>query len=385
MNTNPVNSRNLSWIVICLVLPAVGAWSESRAQEQPASAPASSTATSAPGVSEAPAANPNREDLDYRMPQRVADAFVLSKTEQTVLEATSVDGTEPPSSDKGVPILLAHAVKIPKFNRAEFDLLENPPVRLLQKYGHAEFNLRPIRLDVEVKMVSRLVPVRSPYWPKDKPVWRLDCLSASTPDPNRNPVVILTAEDPLPALGSPDKKQTEDGVELLLYTKPVRVQLAGIFYRNYFAEDRDGRQGTYPIVIAWQNREIDLTGAGAGMNDWQLLLVGGAIVIVFFLWLWLRRLTKGRAQAELDRQRRQESQTDFVPRQEEIDQMDPALLAAAEAFYQEHPEKRPRSHNRPVSKTFDAAGEPVIEVDPALKEAAEQFYKDHRENGKRPS
>jgi hypothetical protein len=63
--------------------------------------------------------------------------------------------------------------------------------------------------------------------------------------------------------------------------------------------------------------------------------------------------------------------------------MDPELLAAAEAFFQEHPEKRPPSHNRPVSKTFDAAGEPVIEVDPALKQAAEQYNRDHRDHGKR--
>jgi hypothetical protein len=362
----------------------MGAWNESKAQERPASAPASLTTTSAPGLSETPAENPNREDLDYRMPQRVADAFELTKTEQTVLEATSIDGTQPPTSDKGVPILLEHAVTIPKFNRAEFDLLENPPVRLLKKYGHADFSLRPIRLDVEVKMVSRLVPVRSPYWPKGKPVWRLDCLSAATPDPSRNPVVILIAEDPTPALGAPDKKQSEDGLELLVYTKPVRMQLAGIFYRNYFAQDRDGRQGVYPIVIAWQNREIDVAGSGTGMNDWQLLLVGCAIVIVFFLWLWVRRLAKGRGQAELERQRRQEAQAEFVPRQEDIDQMDPELLAAAEAFFQEHPEKRPRSHSRPVSKTFDAAGEEVIEVDPALKQAAEEFNKEHRDHGKRP-
>lgn len=384
MNTNPANSRNLPWIVICILLPAIGAWSESKAPGQATSAPASSTATSAPGESEAPAANPNREDLEYRMPKRVADAMELTKTEQTVLEATSVDSTEPPSSDKGVPILLQHAVKILKFNRAEFDLLENPPVRLLQKYGHAEFSLRPIRLDVEVKMVSRLVPVRSPYWPKDKPVWRLDCLSTATPDPNRNPVVILTAEDPMPALGSPDKKQTVNGVELLIYSKPVRMVLAGIYYRNYFAEDLDGRQGVYPIVIAWQNREIDVASSSVGMNDWQLLLVGGAILIVFFLWLWVRRIAKGRNQAEQDRQRRVEAQTDFVPRQEDIDQMDPDLLAAAEAFFQEHPEKRPRSHSRPVSKTYDASGEAVIEVDPALKQAAEEFNKEHRDHGKRP-
>ena len=309
---------------------------------------------------------------------------MLAKDEQTVLEATSVDSTNPPTSDWGVPILLKHAVTIPKFNRAEFDLLENPPVRLLRKYGRAEFNLRPVRLNIEVNVVSRLTPIQSLYWPKDAPVWRLDCLSRATPNPTRNPVIVLMAEDPIPLLGAPDKKTTEDGVEFLIYTKPPRMELAGIYYRNYFGEDRDGRQAVYPIVVAWQNREINLGGPSAGFSDWQLLIVGGAIVIVFFLWLWFRRLAKIRGQAELDRRAAREAQADFVPRQEDIDQMDPELLAAAEAFFQEHPEKRPISHDRPVSRTFDAAGEPVIEVDPALKEAAEQYNKDHRDYGKRP-
>ena len=383
MNIYPANSRNSSWIVMWVLLPTLCAWGELQAQGQPASAPASSASAVAPGGSETPATNPDREDFDYRMPKRVADAFAFDKNEQTVLDATCVDGTNPPTSDLGVPILLKHVVMIPKFNRSEFDLLENPPVRLLRKYGHAEFNLRPVRLDVEVKVVSRFTPVRSPYWDKDKPVWRMDCFSRATPDPGRNPVTILIAEDPTLSLGPPDKKQTEDGVELLLYSKSQQMEVAGIFYHNYVAEDRDGHQAVYPIVIAWQNREINLGGPSTGINDWQLLLVGSAIVLVFFLWLWARRLSKNRGQAELDRQRRIEARGDFVPSQEDIDQMDPALLAAAEAFYQEHPEKRPRSHSRPVTKTLDAAGEPVIEVDPALKQAAEEFNKDHRDHGKR--
>jgi hypothetical protein len=387
MNTHSTNSRSLYRTLIWILLPTMCACGELQAQAQPASAPASSAPAVAPGVSEVPAANQNREDFDYRMPQRVADALVFDKNEQTVLDATCVDGTNPPSTDLGVPILLKRVIAIPKFNRSEFDLLENPPVRLLRKYGHAEFSFRPIRLDLEVKVVSRFTPVRSPYWDKNKPVWRLDCFSRSTPDPGRNPVTVLIAEDPTLSLGPPDKKQTEDGVELLLYTKSQRMDVAGIFYHNYFGEDRDGRQATYPVVIAWQDREINFGGSssGSGINDWQLLLVGSAIVLVFFLWLWARRLSKNRGQAELDRQRRIETRGEFVPSQADIDQMDPALLAAAEAFFQEHPEKRPRSHSRPVTKTFNAAGEAVIEVDPALKQAAEEFNKDHRDHGKHSS
>jgi hypothetical protein len=383
MNTNPVNSRNLSWIVMGLLLLTLGAWSALRAQEQPASAPAVAPATSQSAASQ-PA--PSHDFLSVPIPEPVAKALEFSPKEMTGLDASTADSTNL-LGDKGLSLLLKHISKIRTFNKEEFTSLEPGIVRLMRKHGLEDYRFYPIRLDLQV---NGMAPFKPENWPKDNPVSMLLCTSMSTPGPDKNNpniVIVLIAQDVKALLGTPDS-WNQDGQFWEYKKNPQRLQIAGVYYRNFILSDVDKENSAklvYPLVVAWQILDSNSAGPSTGMNDWQLLLVGGAIVLVFFLWLWVRRIAKGRNQAKLDRHRRQESQAEFVPRQEDIDQMDPALLAAAEAFFQEHPEKRPRSHNRPVSKTFDAAGEAVIEVDPALKEAAEQFYKDHRENGKRQS
>ena len=381
MNTHSANSRNLSWIVICVLLPALGTWGELKAQAPPASAPASLPATIQSATTK-PA--PNRDFLNVAVPESVAKALNFTEQELIGLDASRADSVNL-SGDRGLSLLLNHISGIRMFNKEEFNSLEPGIVRLMRKHGSEDYRFYPIRLDL---LVNGMAPFRPVNWPKEKPVSMLLCTSMSTPGPakdNPNIVIVLIAQDMKPLLGTPDS-WNKDGQFWEYKKNPQRLQMAGVFYRNFILEDVAPENSTklaYPLVIAWQCLETNAPSSSTGINDWQLLLVGGAIVLVFFLWLWVRRIAKGRNQTELDRQRRAEAQADFVPRQEDIDQMDPELLAAAEAFFQEHPERRPISHSRPVSKTFDAAGEPVIEVDPALRQAAEQYNKDHRHDEKR--
>jgi hypothetical protein len=379
MNTHRTTQRNGSWIVLCVLLPAWAAWGQtatSPVESAPATAPASEPAS--------PTTAPNRDFLDVPMDNRVAEALKFSEEEMIVLDDTSNDSTNPPSSDPGVPILLQHISKIKRFTKEEFAQLEPGIVRLMRKHGREDYHLYPIQMDVKVNAISRFTPVKSKYWPQDKPVWKLDCLSLNTPGgpdkDNPNIASILIAEDMTSLLGTPDKKKTEGGVERWDYEKnPRRMQFAGIFYRNYFSGTDDPKnhpeQRAYPLVIAWQNLRTD-TATSSNVSGWQLSIAGGAILLVFGLWLWLRQMAKGRSHAEDDRLRQRQAD-DFVPSQRDIEQMDPELLAAAEAYFKEHADKRPVSHSKPVLKTYDAAGEEFIEVAPALRAAAEQFKKDH--------
>ncbi len=275
----------------------------------PATAPAAVAATeptadTAPTTDEAPVAGVNLEDQSYCMPEVVEKAMTLLPNEQTIVDATAYDGTTPPESDKGLAIMMAHVSKIPRLNSAEFDLLENPPVRLLRSCGRAEFHLRPVRLDLLVHRTSKLAPsslrVWDKYWPGRHEVWQLDCTSVlDTPKHPVNTVVVLLPYDPMPLLGTPTRTTSDNGVASNEYTNPPRLQVAGIFYRNWLTKEAkpDNGRETYilaPMLLAWQNRESGLAGSDISTN-WVLAISGTILVVLFGLWVWQRNVSKARA------------------------------------------------------------------------------------------
>jgi len=103
-----------------------------------------------------------------------------------------------------------------------------------------------------------MMPFKPVNWPKDKPVSMLLCTSMSTPGgpekDNPNVVIVLIAQDVRALLGTPDSENKKG--KFWEYKKnPQRLQIAGVFYRNFMLEDVEPENSTklaYPLVIAWQ-------------------------------------------------------------------------------------------------------------------------------------
>ena len=228
----------------------------------------------------------------------------------------------------------------------------------------------------------------SQYWPKERPAWLLRCVATSTPKPGRQP-----AGDPVdggPRADAGQARRAPAPTAMLYYGRTGRrTEIAGIFFKLYRHQsdtegvDRLPRPAgvAIPPVRTSDSRRRRLgdagNDAGDGAGAWVLLLA-----IPSQQDRPLQGAVAGAAQSRLGAS---QSGEDFGH-----ERVDPALLEAAEAYFKEHPEARPRS--RRTRRCNCRRGRRLgyrstrAQVDPALKEAAEQFIKEHPEDDlKRPS
>lgn len=353
------------------------------AQNMPATQPASATA---PAAASMPATSQTlwqeSDDMPDLLPRMIVDAMTFDPQEQLILGDTS-DGSGSLAYDHGLAIMLKHVSSIRQLPPEHISLLESPPVRLLRKYPD-EFRFRPVRLEVKVYMVEKLTPgknmVSSTYWPSDRNIWQLYCVSAMTPDPEHSPLIITITEDPTDALGTPD--QVDSKGAMIFRKQPRRIEVAGIFYRNYRHETRDGGQASYPVVLAWQSRLVGSVESSSGGGGLQGILLGLVLVMLLGAWWWSRQYLRSRKDQDNQRQdalrQAREAREQMVIDEAEAAQIDPALRAAAEEYFREHPEKRPPTQ-RHAAAAPPSTSRPSNDqdIDPALKQAAEEYRKEH--------
>lgn len=302
---------------------------------------------------------------------RVERILTLTKAEHSSLIVAQSRPTQ--LSDSALTMMLAKAAALPALSDEDFRSLDRPSFRNLVRSAD-RWSARPIRLTVYVWYVQELTAGTpgdigaSREWPQGKKVWRMDVTDADGPDPRSQALRIFSVVDPFAAGALPKPSHTVDG-ELQYRRKVPKVDLAGVFYKVWQAEDRDtekrarrdAAKGTitltptmrsYPVVLAWQfgrGGGWTINPGRFGTGAWGLLIGGLALLglVFFMLRRQMRRVRRrmGRPGRRLPSQyhplRDQDADSDSDDQMDDAsDAIDPAVMAAAEAYRRQRAQEK---------------------------------------------
>ena len=289
-----------------------------------------------------------------RQVKTIAQRVALTEQEKTVLGDLQ-DGTDK-FDETALYVMFAIAARMPKLDVLEWDQLDRPAyVNLLADPDR--YRATPLRMRVKVYYVAKLQSGAgldfSKFWPKDRPVWEMDCVQSDTPFQKNKPLRIYSVVDPTPQIGQPDEIGPHNRRK---YDRGRDVRIAALFYKIYRTrEEGTGRLRDYPEAMAWQMSRtissIRVGGWDAGKLSQLLPLALLLVVLAAGFYLTRRRLAKLKAegvagpryrplrresssgseespQAQATGERPAEPKADDVP-------VDPALTAAVEEYLQE--------------------------------------------------
>jgi hypothetical protein len=222
-------------------------------------------------------------------------------------------------------MMLHHVATLPAISDAQYAALDMPSYANLLAEP-ARYRARPMRMTVLVVRVRKIFPERgmsnTPYWPKDRCVWRMDCLNADSTDPVMQPVIVFSTMEPA-ELGDgrpgPDADVTE-----YPYPGSPKARIAGVFYKVQTDADLSGVRRDYPVILGSQ--VVRLTPFGY-TSPWpkEALLVGGVAVLgVAFVALRIR-VRRAKGESRRRRPRREPPGVADVP-------VDESLQKAAKDF-----------------------------------------------------
>ncbi|KKN84849.1 hypothetical protein LCGC14_0285130 [marine sediment metagenome] len=311
----------------------------------------------APAAAEDPTTAPAGPALD-----QVERILTLTKAERSSLIVAQSRTTQ--LSDSALTMMLAKVAALPALSNDEFMSLDRPSFRNLVKSAD-RWSAQPVRLTVYVWYVQELtagVPGEigaTRDWPQGKKVWRMDVTDADGSDPRSQVLRIFSVVDPFAAGALPKPSHNVDG-ELQYHRKVPKVDLAGVFYKVWQAEDRDTEERTrrdagkgtitlnptmrsYPVVLAWQfGRKAGWTinPGRYSSGAWGMLIGGLALLgLVFYMMRRVSRVRRrmGQPFRRLPSQYRplrdQDTDSDSDDQMDDAsDAIDPAVTAAAEAY-----------------------------------------------------
>jgi hypothetical protein len=273
----------------------------------------------------------------------------LTPEEQTILSA--VDDRKNQLEEEGMFVMLRRAAGLPRLSPDELDTLGRPTTQWLKEHPDV-FRQQPVRMTLIVFKVQNYTldakGIKTPWWPKDAPIWELHCLNAGSSAPALEPVIVLSVVDPMPALGKPEKVQP-DGT--MTWSLPGRtVEVAGVFYKNYAVlgvgeKDHAPEKWANPVIVAWQI-DVHRGKEASGWADSKTAIWVGLFLILVFGWLYVRRRAS----------RMRQSEGAGPP-----------------------PRYRPLRHSMgQEQEEAPEATENAAEVDPELRSAVEKYRKDKR-------
>ena len=316
-------AHRATWLVVALAPLAPLA----QAADEPA------TTTSAPYLFDVAASRPaepaDRGDLiERKLHFTGAEAEALNAVRDGVHQW----------NETGLYVLLARVAELPALEPDGFAALDRPAYENLLRRPQ-RYRAQAMRLTFRVFRVQKMTAdngllTHTPFWPKERPVWRMFGTFGQRLDPDR-PVAVFSVADPSALLGRPDETATDE----MRYKRGRPVEAACVFYKVYTDREADPPHNTrkYPLALAWQlARPVPGGSAAADPRVWVpavLILAGG------MLYFFLRRQAKrfGRRRAEY-RARREEARAPevAVPDEPEDDaDVDPLLKAAAEDYHQQ--------------------------------------------------
>jgi hypothetical protein len=250
-------------------------------------------------------------------------------------------------------IMLSKTAALPPVSDGKFQEFDRPAYASLLEdpTRYVRLPVRPIAMSVRVVRVYKLLPGGggemgfSEYWPREKPVWRIECLNAQAAAPAAQPLIVLSTVDPGALLPRPDQKHEGDGQPRIeykgvgpSYAQLPLLELAGIFYKVHRTADEQGEQRDFPVVLAWH---LMKKGSGAASPRIAqaaiifLVIVAGAALFIFFKRRLKRLASMRQERSALHRRLRrgmemteeERSRTD-----EEEAEIDLELKAAVEQF-----------------------------------------------------
>ena len=287
----------------------------------------------------------------------IADRIAPTAVERTVLDAV-LDGTQQRFDETGLYVMLGLAGRAPTLELIEWHELDRPAYgNLLADPAH--YRAKPFRAKVRIFHVRKLQSGAglgfNQFWPKDRPIWQIDCIWTDEPNEKEKPIIIYSVADPTPLIGQPDGV---DAQNRQTYGRGRDLRIAALFYKVTYERQGSGsafRQ--YPVAMAWQLSRL-VTWKGTGQWSTQSLTQLGLLLVLVILmgggfYYTRRRLAKLRKQnkdsartyrplrfetdrdpddgpagtAESDRDRQDEEVLDGP--------VDPELTAAVEEFLQE--------------------------------------------------
>lgn len=280
----------------------------------------------------------------------MADRVKVEDIEWTVLEATRDASKQ--LDDTGLYAALSVAARAREniqLDPEEWQQLDRPAYRSLLAQPK-RWRAQPLQLDVAVYSVREQKSGDglnySPFWPKDRKVWRIDGLVLGGEDPKLQPVIIFSVANPMALLGQgkPGNAANETEFEL---GPPIRV--AAVYYKIFTDRNRDGDVSLYPVVMAWQLDSVDedlfgSLGTGAPGGIWGYAALPGMLlaVVIAAFYLVKRQVTQSKnrqATGPTYKPLRDLAEDDEKKPEQEPDpvdeHVDPELARAVEQFRQE--------------------------------------------------
>jgi hypothetical protein len=287
----------------------------------------------------------------------IAQQITLTEQEATVLE--DVQDRTGKFDETALYVMFAVAARAPQLDPIEWHELDSPSYANLLAQPD-RYRATPLQTKVKVYVVTKRqagagLGFRPKLWPKDKPVWEMDCVQTGVPHEEDKPLKVFSIVNPKEFIGEADRT---DRYRRGIYKGGRRIRIAALFYKVYRArEEGSGEMRDYPELVAWQlsRTALPLRGAGGGLgslaNFLPLLLLIIALAVGFYF--TRRRLAKLKADhAPGARYRplgyRSDTQAPGPPEpegardaKEQADgPVDPDLAAAAEEYLREHEEEQ---------------------------------------------
>jgi len=275
-------------------------------------------------------------------PRSLADRLGYTDNEKTVLGATR-DGVRK-IDETGLYVTLGVAARAAgnlQFDRDEWSQLDRPAYTSLltqpKRWRGHPLELTPTIFRV-TKMTSGKQLNYSNFWPKDRPVWRLDGVIGH----KTQPVIIYSVVNPSEYLGQGKPGKEEDQTD---YNRGQAIRAAAIFYKDVIDTDCDGATRHYPLVMAWQLSDGDEVMALRGSSDSlvsKLAPVAILLVVMAAGFYYLRRWMTQSRQKKSHGPRYKPLRDEIVPAAAEdnsansLDEhVDPELAAAIEQYRHE--------------------------------------------------
>ena len=275
-----------------------------------------------------------RDAMGEALPQPAARTIQegLELTEEEK-EALAPINRHPDQFDEtGLYVMLRRVAALPKLEPEKWaDELDMPSYKNLN-----QFQGRPLHIKANLAQAYKVIPGHqselsySPFWPRDRAVWVLDCIVPLGKDFFSQPLRVFSVVEP-PSL--PPSQKTEKGAAIYYQPGP-EIDVAGVFYKTYRGKPREGQLQQYPIIIAWQIERETLLGKGTGLGPFNPLnLALGLLAVLAVGYLFLRRHLRNTAASRTSKYRPLREEAQPQPAQDEEPQaVDPLLQAAAEEY-----------------------------------------------------
>ena len=270
------------------------------------------------------------------------DRLGYTEVEKTVLGATR-DGVRQ-IDETGLYVMLGVAARAAlnlQFDRQEWSQLDRPAyTSLLTEPGR--WRGHPLEISPVIFRVTKMTSGKqlnfSKFWPRERPVWRLDGVVG---DKSR-PVIIYSVVNPEKYLGEGKPGKEEDQTD---FERGRPIRAAAIFYKDVIDTDRENTTRHYPVMMAWLLSDEDGVLVPLGSSNDLTSRLAPVVILLLVLaagfYFIRRRMTQaGRKEARGPRYKplRDES----PPTETKDDRADPAgeyidpeLAAAVEQYRHE--------------------------------------------------